>query len=56
MKTIKMNAELPLDKDGNPDIATILKANGIEDFDLSEVKVIQTDDEDLISALQGSQR
>jgi len=42
MKTIKVD-DIPLTESGEPDIAAILAANGLDHIDLSTVKVIKTD-------------
>jgi|GEM_PF-6158043 len=50
----KMEGSIPLTADGKPDIAAILKLNGITNVDLSAVKVINasdtTDVQQIISA------
>jgi len=35
--------DVPLDENGQPDIAAILAANGITDVDLSKVQVMKVD-------------
>ena len=41
MPTIIEMAEVPLTESGEPDIAAILAANGLDDVDMSRVKIIK---------------